>query len=56
MSEAKETSQKIKTATEVSFRLFPGFLTMLLVLCALTGNCSCLGFDRDYVQQWSGGK
>lgn len=38
-----------------SFSLALGGLawTLILTLFALTGNCSCLGFEKDYVEKWS---
>ena len=32
-----------------SVGLFPGVLTVLAILLALTGNCGVCGFDRDYL-------
>lgn len=35
-----------------SFRIPIPWIAILIVLAALTGNCSCLGFDRDYVGEF----
>ena len=35
--------------THYGFRLLPGFFTTLAILFCLTGNCECMGFNRDYV-------
>lgn len=39
----------------IVFNLTPGWLAVLIVIAALTGNCHCngCGFDKDYVEIWS---
>ena len=55
MNEGMETPEPRESRIQVKLPDFLEGLWALLffALFALTGNCSFIGFDKDYVEMWS---